>query len=109
MAELSLPQRVAKTVGEGWGCLFIGMHSALKRQFERKRSVQILVGHGGAADTWRWGCHALPQRVHVGGGVVPQAADTWRWGCHALGAKAKPARLTAHSGERGCKSQAIDT
>jgi len=31
MAELSLPLRVAKIAGEGWGCFFIGMHLALKR------------------------------------------------------------------------------
>jgi len=35
MAKLSLPQRVAKTVG-GWGCLFISMHLALKGWLGRK-------------------------------------------------------------------------
>jgi len=82
MTELSLPQRVAKTAG-GWGCLFIMMHLVLNGRFERKRLVQNLVGHGGAADTWRYGCHALPHRVPkvAGGGDVPQAADIGRWGC----------------------------
>jgi hypothetical protein len=71
MTELSLPQRVAKTTW-GWGCLFIMMHLVLKGRFERKRLVQILVGHGRAADTWQYGCHALPHRVSkvAGGGVV---------------------------------------
>jgi hypothetical protein len=49
VAELSLSQRVAKTAEGGWGCLFIGMHLALNRWFGRKQSMQILVGHGGAA------------------------------------------------------------
>jgi len=43
MAKLPLPQRVAKTVG-GWGCLFIGMHLALKGWLGRKWSIPILVG-----------------------------------------------------------------
>jgi len=30
ITELSLPQRVGKTAGEGWGCLFTGMHMAFK-------------------------------------------------------------------------------
>jgi hypothetical protein len=51
VAELLLPQRVAKTTGGGWGCLFIGKHLALNGWFGRKQSVQILVRHGGAANT----------------------------------------------------------
>jgi len=46
MTELSLSWRVTKIVGEGWGCLFIGMHLILKGWFRRKQSLQILVGHG---------------------------------------------------------------
>jgi hypothetical protein len=39
MTELPLPQRGAKTVRGGWGCLFIRMHLTLKKWFEKKRSV----------------------------------------------------------------------
>jgi hypothetical protein len=53
MTELPLRQRVARTAGERWGCLFIGMHLALKGWLRRKQSVWILVGPQ-AADTWRW-------------------------------------------------------
>jgi hypothetical protein len=49
MTEMLLPQRGAKTVRGGWDCLFIGMPLALKTWFGRKRSVQILVEHNGAA------------------------------------------------------------
>jgi hypothetical protein len=50
ITELSLPQRGAKTVGRGWGCLFIWMHLTLKKWFWKKQSMQILVGHGGATN-----------------------------------------------------------
>lgn len=49
MAKLPLPQGVGKTVRGGWGCLFIGMHLALKGWMGRKCLVSILVGHGGVA------------------------------------------------------------
>jgi len=41
------------------------MNLALKGRFERKRSVQNYVGHGGAADTLCWGCHALSSRARL--------------------------------------------
>ena len=34
--RVALPQRVGKTVGGEWGCLFIGMHLALKGWLGRK-------------------------------------------------------------------------
>jgi hypothetical protein len=44
MAKLPLPQGVGKTVRGGWGCLFIGMHLALKGWMQRKWLVLILGG-----------------------------------------------------------------
>jgi hypothetical protein len=44
MAVQPLIQRVAMTVGEGWGCLFTEVHLALKRWLRRKLSIQVLVG-----------------------------------------------------------------
>ena len=44
MADQPFSQRVARVVGEGWGCLFAGMHLALKEWLGRKRSAQVLVG-----------------------------------------------------------------
>jgi len=36
MAIQPLPQRVARAVREGWGCLFTGMYLALNRWLGRK-------------------------------------------------------------------------
>ena len=44
MTKLPLPQRVGKTVGGGWGCLFIMIHLALKGWLGRGWLVPILVG-----------------------------------------------------------------
>jgi len=81
------------------------MHLAFKRWFGRKQSVQILVGHGGATNTWCWGCHALPHIVPKAarGWVVLQAVDTRRLGCLTLGARARPARLATDPSERVCR------
>jgi hypothetical protein len=87
MAKLPLPQGVGKTVRGGWGCLFIGMHLALKGWMQRKWLVLILVGHGGAADTWCWGCHALGARarqVHLTADLGEQICSPNAWGCCLL-------------------------
>ena len=44
MTVQPLIQRVVMAAGEGWGCLFTGVHLALKRWLRRKLSVQVLVG-----------------------------------------------------------------
>jgi len=36
IAAQPLPQRVARVAGEGWGCLFTGMHLALNGWLGRK-------------------------------------------------------------------------
>jgi len=64
------------------------MHLVLNRWFKKKK-VSVNFGRAWwdnklqAANTWCWGCHALPHKVSkaTGGGVVPQATDTWRRGC----------------------------
>jgi len=39
-----LTQRVVRAAGEGWGCLFAGVHLVLKGWLGRKWSAQVLVG-----------------------------------------------------------------
>jgi len=97
MADQPFSQRVARVAGEGWGCLFAGMHLALKEWLGRKRSAQVLVG------LQALGCGhlamglAYPRREigscphvgtpGVGAGLpwawarpVPLCGDTWHWG-----------------------------
>jgi hypothetical protein len=119
MAELPLPQRVARTIGERQDCLFTGMHLALKGWLGRKWSILVLVDrrpwmrtlgagagkpwvlshtHVSCGDTWRWGCLACALGQTRAHGCRP-----W-WDPRLMGPMSRPSSLRSPSGPKAQES-----